>query len=233
MKENDSSDASGSGADAAPEARPTHLSLTALRARGWTKGMVRDLLGEPDRLGGNPVFRSAPPARLYALERVELAERSGEFAQAVRKARTRVAAARAAAERNRRETIARIAAEPIDVPQWSAGRLAERAVAHRNRLDEERVWWRADRPLDRATVERAAVDGCDASTLRRWQVDFLRHRLIRYDELLDGLFGRTGRAEAEQLLRRRVYDAIRTTYPHLAQECERQLGDPELDPPPR
>ncbi|MGA4864631.1 hypothetical protein ACPB9J_18505 [Streptomyces lavendulocolor] len=59
--------------------------------------------------------------------------------------------------------------------------------------------------------------------LVRWQVDYLRHVLSRYDTLLDGLFGATGRAEAERLLRARVYGAIARAYPRLAAECARRV----------
>ncbi|RST09106.1 hypothetical protein EF905_30100, partial [Streptomyces sp. WAC05374] len=61
-----------------------------------------------------------------------------------------------------------------------------------------------------------------AGALVRWQVDYLCHALSRYDTLLDGLFGATGRAEAERLLRERVYGAIARAYPRLAAECARR-----------
>ncbi|MFG2548888.1 hypothetical protein [Streptomyces sp. NPDC048581] len=46
-------------------------------------------------------------------------------------------------------------------------------------------------------------------------MDHLRHRLTRCDEILDELYGRTGRAAAEELLRRRIYAAIAKAYPDL------------------
>ncbi|WP_290111016.1 hypothetical protein [Streptomyces ficellus] len=70
-----------------------------------------------------------------------------------------------------------------------------------------------------ATPGGAAAGGA----LVRWQVDYLRHALSRYDALLDGLFGATGRAEAERLLRERVYRAIAQAYPRLAAECARRI----------
>ncbi|MFG3505261.1 hypothetical protein ACGF5F_07055 [Streptomyces sp. NPDC047821] len=75
-------------------------------------------------------------------------------------------------------------------------------------------------PGGRAAGGAGASGG--AGALVRWQVDYLRHALSRYDTLLDGLFGATGRAEAERLLRERVYGAIARAYPRLAAECARR-----------
>ncbi|MFF8289988.1 hypothetical protein ACF068_12260 [Streptomyces sp. NPDC016309] len=72
---------------------------------------------------------------------------------------------------------------------------------------------------------RAGAPGPEApraGALVRWQVDYLRYTLRRYDALLDGLYGATGRAEAERLLRERVYGAIARAYPRLADECARR-----------
>lgn len=212
------------GADAPP--RNTHLSAAGLRARGWTARMVRQLLGEPDLLRANPYFRTAPRTRLYRVERVEAAEASEEFRAVSAASVRRSVAAKAAAQRRRREVLARIAAEPVDVPRLPPDRLSAAAIAHRNHRDEERSHERWDHTPSPATVERA-----EPEALARSKVNYLRHLLTRYDELLDGLYGSTGRATAEESLRRRVYAAISEAYPDLAQECERQLSEREFNPP--
>jgi hypothetical protein len=190
--------------------------------------MVRQLLGEPDLLRANPYFRSAPQIRLYLVERVEAAERGEEFRAAAAAAARRSTAAKAAAQRRRREVLARIAAEPVDVPLLAPDKLAALAVEHRDHRHADRTHERGEHvPVpDAATVRDAVPDALD-----RWKVAYLRHRLTRYDELLGGLYGVTGRAAAEELLRRRVYAAIAEAYPDLAQECERQLYEPEGGPP--
>jgi len=174
----------------------THLSAAGLRIRGWTAGMIRRLLGEPDLRRANPYVRTAAQTRLYSIERVEAAERSAEFRAVAAVTARRSATVRDAALRRRREVLARIAAEPIDVPVLAPERLAALAIEHRDRQD-----------------------GTPGS-LDRWKVDYLRHRLARHDDLLDELSGRTGRATAERLLRHRLYAAIAQAYPELAQECE-------------
>ncbi|MFG2371537.1 hypothetical protein ACGFY9_08680 [Streptomyces sp. NPDC048504] len=207
-------DAEGGG-DA--HATRTHLSAAGLRARGWTAGMVRQLLGEPDLLRVNPHSRAAPQIWLYCVERVEDAERSEEFRAVSAAAARRPAAARVAARRRRREVLARIAAEPIDVPRLAPHRLATLAVEHRERRDEERAYERRELPPEGVVV------------LDRWKVDYLLHRLARYGELLNGLHGSAGRATAEALLRRRIHAAITEAYPSLAQECERRLSGGNWD----
>ncbi|WP_329340375.1 hypothetical protein OG866_32915 [Streptomyces sp. NBC_00663] len=189
--------------------------------------MVHQLLGEPDLLRTNPYFRTAPRTRLYRVERIAAAERSDEFRTAAAAALRRSAAARAAAARRRREVLARIAAEPVDVPHLAPERLAAAAVEHRNHRDRERVYERSDHVPDPATLENA-----EPGALARWKVNYLRHGLTRYDELLDGLYGSTGRATAEELLRRKVYAAIAEAYPDLARECEQQLRERGFGPPP-
>ena len=191
----------------------THVSAAGLRTRGWKAGMVRQLLGDPDLLRANPHVGSSPPTRLYCVERVEATERSDAFRAVAAAAARRSAAARAAARRRRREVLARITAEPIDVPRLTPQQLAALAVEHHERRDPK------PRPSPPATVESA-----DPLALDRWKVDYLRHRLTRYDELLNGLYGSTGRAAAEELLRRRLYAAIGEAYPLLAEECERRLA---------
>ncbi|MEU9981057.1 hypothetical protein [Streptomyces sp. NPDC050856] len=89
----------------------------------------------------------------------------------------------------------------------------------------------AGAPVARPAGRPAAGSGLPGSeppgepgALVRWQVDYLRYALKRYDALLDGLFGTSGRAEAERLLRERVYGAIAQAYPRLAAECRRRIG---------
>ncbi|NEB01530.1 hypothetical protein G3I78_21020 [Streptomyces sp. SID13726] len=176
--------------------------------------MIRRLLGEPDLRRDNPYFRTAPQTRLYSVERVEAAERSEEFRAASAVAARRSAAVKEAALRRRREVLARIAAEPIDVPVLAPERLTGLAVEHRERRGES-----PGPSLGLGDLDHCALD--------HWKVEYLRHRLARYDDLLDELSGRTGRAAAELLLRRRIYAAIARTYPDLAQECERRSGEQE------
>ncbi|GAA1023932.1 hypothetical protein Aple_091210 [Acrocarpospora pleiomorpha] len=184
--------------------------------------MIRVILGSPDRLAPNPVFRTMAPMRLYEVERVILAEESEQFAVLRDKAERRSRAALAVAERRRGETVARVEGVSIVVPvvDWHA--LVREAVAHRNRRDEERAWQRLDH-----VATPARVADVDELTLQRWVVNYLRHELTGYEVEVEALFGRVGRAEGMRLLRRRIYAAIASAYPTLTEECHRQLESRE------
>lgn len=186
--------------------RMTYLTTSGLRERGWSDAMVRELLGAPDVQGRDPRRWSIAPVRLYRLARVEAVERTPEFARCAAASGRRSSAAEAGAEARRRAVLAAIRAEPVDVPRLPAAELERRAVRHRHLLGAR------------------GPGGLAAGALVRWQVSYLRHALSRYETLLDGLYGATGRAEAERLLDRRLYGAIAAAYPALAAECGRRIG---------
>ncbi|WP_432113189.1 hypothetical protein [Streptomyces sp. S1] len=191
--------------------RTTYVSLAGVRRRGWTDAMVRDLLGTPDVQGRDPRRWSLAPVRLYLLARVETVERTPEFAETSALSRTRSSATGAYAERRRAAVLTAIRAEPIEVPRLPGPELERRAVRHR-------------RLLGARSPGAPEPAGAPAGALVRWQVSYLRHALSRYEVLLDGLYGETGRGEAERLLRRRLYEAIGVAYPSLARECRRRIA---------
>ncbi len=55
------------------------ISISGLSSRGWTKGTIREFLGEADWIADNPHYKIAEPMRLYDLERVERAEEDPWF----------------------------------------------------------------------------------------------------------------------------------------------------------
>ncbi|MEV7277254.1 hypothetical protein [Streptomyces sp. NPDC093111] len=185
--------------------RTTYLTVTGLRLRGWSDAMIAELLGQADVQGRDPRRWSLTPVRLFLLARIEAVERTPEFLHAAAVAGRGSAAAGAGAERRRRAVLAAIRAEPIEVPRLLAAELERRAVRHRHLLGAR------------------GPGGITAGAMVRWQVGYLRQALARYETLLDGLYGDTGRAEAERLLRRRLYEAIAAAYPALAHECGRRM----------
>ncbi|MEU6978118.1 hypothetical protein [Streptomyces sp. NPDC046371] len=185
--------------------RTTYVTVLGLRLRGWSDAMIGELLGQADVQGRDPRRWSLAPVRLYLLARIEAVERTPEFLHTAAVAGRGSAAAGAGAEQRRRAVLAAIRAEPIEVPRLPAAELERRAVRHRHLLGAR------------------GPGGITAGAMVRWQVGYLRQALARYETLLDGLYGDTGRAEAERLLRRRLYEAIAAAYPALAHECGRRM----------
>jgi hypothetical protein len=183
----------------------SYLNATQLAARGWTPAMIRDFLGRPDRTEFVPRFRNAAPTLLFEIARVQAAERTTKFVQRRELAARRSAVAKQAAHRRRVELLRLMSADEIVIPKLAPDVLADRAIRHRE---------------PRNSVDAATAD---SNTLNRWKVNYLRHQLTRYDSMIEGLFGRVGRAAAEKLLRRRALEAIGKTYPDLLDECQRQL----------
>lgn len=52
------------------DGRIGYYTQAELRARGWRLSTIRDTLGEPDWLGGNPFYKSAAPTKLWSIKRV-------------------------------------------------------------------------------------------------------------------------------------------------------------------
>ena len=82
------------------------LTMAQLRERGWTPAMVRDLLGEPDELRRNPVYRSAAPMRLWAAGRMTVAEVTPRLAERKAISAKRSAISVAVAHHKRDELLA-------------------------------------------------------------------------------------------------------------------------------
>ncbi|GGR23620.1 hypothetical protein [Streptomyces roseolus] len=189
-----------------------YVSPAGVRRRGWSDVMIRELLGLPDVQGRDPRRYAIMPLRLYLLARVEAVERTPEFVAASSSlaASGRSGAVGALAEGRRAAVLAAIRAEPLLVPRLPAAELERRAARHRR--------------LMTACGAGGGGGGASPGAPARWQVGYLRQTLARYETLLDGLYGDTGRREAERLLRRRQYEAIAAAYPALAPECARRIA---------
>ncbi|MPY92661.1 MAG: hypothetical protein GEV08_06200 [Acidimicrobiia bacterium] len=82
--------------DPPPEEAPEWASWSHRRlrvGRGWTDALIRDFLGEPDRLGVN-VFNRRKESRRYLIHRVLAVEATPQWREAYEKARKRSEAAK-------------------------------------------------------------------------------------------------------------------------------------------
>ena len=201
---------------------PKYITPTGLRdKRYWTDKMIRDLLGEPDRTAPNPHYRSAPPMRLYLLDRVDAIDATLDT-DAMRAARER----RSAAAITRKANIPKRAAacdlhcdfgEPLEEVR-RAGAVANEEIReyHRGQYDEyaARCRRRGQKPLPRRGPRHPGVPAAD-----RWTVNYLRHERTAYDLRLHELG-----AAARRVLRRRVHEEMARAYPELEAAAMRMVG---------
>ena len=183
--------------------RQSYASIAGLKKRGWTPALIRDFLGEPDKLGRNPYYASAPSTKLYLLSRVDVTEKKPEFMEATVKAASRSAASRAAAERKRAALIEWAENVDIKMPSVTIHEALRRGFDHWRRRKMERY-------MDGFTSDPPpkTPDGIDYDTRLRWARNWLRHCRTDYEKLLNARFGVVGAEQGYAIIRRRVDSEI-------------------------
>ena len=185
--------------------------IADLKQRGWTRGLIKRFLGEPDATRPNRYRnRRRSPVKLYQVNRVQKVEASAEFAGAKSKAMVRSKAATEAAQRRAASLLAEVDAIAISVPRISLPTLRQAAIDA----------WQA-RQCKRGKF-KAHGSGAHKGKVRRWMVNHARHNLTGYDEIIESLFAKVGKRQAYTLLKVRTLEAISTAYPELAGECRAQ-----------
>jgi hypothetical protein len=212
-----------------------------LRERGWTDGLIKRLLGEPDQWKRNPHYRSGPQMGLYLCFRVQAAEaehqaelddarkkRSRRCEAAQKAAKTRCEAAQKAAKTKRRK-IMRESLNAIKLQErLPLPELVKRACAHYNALPPRRRYSRHDDREDdwgddwEYFDKREASPDSDKSFLDRICVNYIRHALTDYDYAISER-GKVGGRLVYQPVRRKVFEEIAKMYPEFAEECQRQM----------
>jgi hypothetical protein len=187
-----------------------YLTLAALKGRGWSRKLIETLLGAPDKTAVNSYYRSAAPIKLWLIERVDCAETNADFVAHQAKRVSLSARSLSAAVRQREKLMAKVALLQVEVERIPHNKLLQLA-------QNEWQGWRLDRNDFRADPKHV-----DAQTRQRWAVNYVRHHLCSYDEELERVARRIGVRSAVAEIRRKVYAAIATAYPELAEECSRQ-----------
>ena len=176
-----------------------HLTVAALKRRGWTDAKIRDWLGPADKTGVNPVYRTAAPLRLYAEDRVRAVEEAHPAWFAQRSVKVVANAERAVGKAEQVK-----AANLATAQQWSDwASQVEIRVMPLNQMSEKK----ARRLADLHAIEVSDNPPRGNRALNNW----LRHCRTNYDDLLLEMGG--GHERAYQVLRNRVEQAIRDVYP--------------------
>ena len=148
---------------------------------GLNDALIRSL-GEPDKRVPNPHYRSASPASLYAIERVE--QFAEQHADKIALARQRSTKAKRVADVKR-----------TWLQQWAEAVSIEIDVLPIN------IWDRAEQHY----AEREDFAGVGLNGV----IAYARHRFTNYESLLRHLEGRAGCAEAYTVIKARVNEAVK------------------------
>ena len=175
-----------------------YISVAGLKAEGWTDGLIKMYLGEPDDTAPNPHYSQAgAPMRLYLRSRVAKKLKGKKLKAALADAAAKRAARRSAAKRAVETKVLRAEmamesaiGEQLDevLSCWTWPRLVRAACASYNRGDGIPYWAYGKRDWADNHCGNASPTG-DSEFLRRICCNFVRHQLLHYERMLGGYVG--------------------------------------------
>lgn len=194
-----------------------YFSTQELEARGWTKSLIKKFLPEPHDI---KYFRNGCQYFYWQITVGDI-EASEEFKRLQEKALRRRAAGIAATEKRKLEYLDYLKNKmPIRVRVVPADQLLVEAIDSYN---AHRLYRWERRQYDPEYYSVPASKNSGEEFLQRIQVNYIRHRLTSYENLLYEQRGKLGKAEALEIIQRRIFHAIIENYPELKLECERQM----------
>lgn len=189
--------------------RTKMFSRPDLMGRGWTDSMIRKFLPSEDANLPNPKYVNAgDPMKLYERKRVERIESSDEFQDAKRASEKRKISAQKAVETKRSKLDAYVRGLKIEVPMMEKETLISEA------RQNFRTLCRPD------SVRQSDERKC---------VNYLRHCCTKYETELEAIAGKTGAKSAYYEIKEKVLCAIADHYDWLAEECDRQMDEMNLE----
>ena len=188
-----------------------YYTYSNLLKMGFTKKLIEEHLHEP-LLKDNPHYRMGPKMKLYLAKDVEKFMKTDIFLNYQESRKNRVNAAIKNANKRREENYRYIDDE------------ISKIIVKRVSLDElERLTLEAK--LDWLLWTRDDFYGFDDlsdETLARWMINYIRHNLTNYDEILDNIKGKFGVEEAYIKYKKILMLKIKEVYPELFIETKEQ-----------
>ena len=188
-----------------------YYTYSNLLKMGFTKKLIEEHLHEP-LLKDNPHYRMGPKMKLYLAKDVKKFMKTDIFLNYQESRKNRVNAAIKNANKRREENYRYIDDE------------ISKIIVKRVSLDElERLTLEAK--LDWLLWTRDDFYGFDDlsdETLARWMINYIRHNLTNYDEILDNIKGKFGVEEAYIKYKKILMLKIKEVYPELFIETKEQ-----------
>lgn len=186
-----------------------HYTQSMIIDRGWSKSMIDKLLGEPDDFATNPHYKNSSPLKLYLISRVTSIECTEEFINLKLKKDKKSKVGVDVAFAKREKLLKEINETEIEVEVLPSLELRKLSIESYN----DRHQW---------LVPTNISDKIDKFFLDKMKVNYIRHHLTIYDELLNRIARNVGVDDAYILLQNKIFDAIKKAYPSLKTECNRQ-----------
>lgn len=193
-----------------------YINKSMLKQRGWTESMIKKILGNEDASKDNPMYKSAPPMKLYLMKRVIDAEATDEFIKRKIRAESRSKTMKNIAENKRQELLDKIEKMTFKIRVIPEKQLLNNAIKSYNDFHEMIAMERNNFDYDYATPKS------DRNFLERIEVNYIRHNLTKYDNTLENLAGKIGINDAAIKIKFLILDAISEKYPYLQNACNEQ-----------
>lgn len=158
------------------------------------------------------------PQKCYPKDYIETLEQSELFTALKMKAAGRQAAMKAVADTKRADNVAKFSArvDSVKIPALSADELKLRTIKSKQR------WYAYQSELRCEAEDKIDIEHLPDNVLHRWEVNYIRHELTRYEKLLDQIRGLVGTRDIYTVIKGKILDKIATAYPWLMDECGRQ-----------
>jgi len=190
-----------------------YITKEELKARGWTDLMIKLLLGNPDDTVKDPYYGNVS-IKLYLVKRVSRIENSAVFFRLREMSVERHEAMRKVARMEEKEILKYIDSIEIKVEKMDMKKIKKLAIEEYN-----------SRQIESGHVENMILyeKYLDNAFLSRIMVNYIRHNLTSYEDLLEELKGKEGKYEAYIKLKNKILEKIAEVYPELREECNRQM----------
>lgn len=190
------------------------LTQTAILDRGWTRTMLKLLPAPVEKR--NPYYKKAAPMKVWNAADVESVENSDAWREAKAKADKRKANAGKAVATKKAKLEAEVdaALKSVTVERVELRKLREMTLSQKAEWKESH----GDYLSDPWTAPDYVV--------MRWTVNFIRHKLVHYDQSLDLWKGKTGISSEYPRFKTGVLTKIAAAYadaPEIVAECHNQM----------
>ena len=188
-----------------------YYTYSNLLKMGFTKKLIEEHLHEP-LLKDNPHYRMGPKMKLYLAKNVKKFMKTDIFLNYQESRKNRVNAAIKNSSKRREENYRYIDDE---ISQITVKRVSL-DVLERLTLEAKSNWllWTRD--------DFYGFDDLSDETLARWMINYIRHNLTNYDEILDNIKGKFGVEEAYIKYKKILMLKIKEVYPELFIETKEQ-----------